>query len=79
MEVNDGELGDNDQLDVNIPINVIPEVAGSSRMAEKLPVANIVSKQADAAIPLIDEQGFQLVSSKSSRKEKKAGTQKSSK
>jgi hypothetical protein len=58
----------------------IPEVAGPSRLTGKLPISNMVSKQADAAIPVVDDQGFQTVTSKATKKsEKKIDNQKNSK
>lgn len=70
MDANDGDIGANVQLDI-ITINIVPEVAGTSRLTGKLPISIVVSKQADVFNLVVDDQGFQTATSKSTKKIRK--------
>jgi hypothetical protein len=75
MEANNGMMELNVQPEVNLPISDGHEAAGPSNLKNKLPIVNMISIQAEAANPLVDEQGFQLVTSKATKKiVKKAST-----
>lgn len=70
-EVTDSELVIPVQKSTLIPLDI-----AARNLTGKLPAEAIVSKDADDVIHYVDEQGFQLVTSKSSKKaEKKAITQ----